>query len=49
MRHIFWQRRHILSGREFLKGESAMWEWVDGDTDLDDVIFEKDDGGPSER
>ena len=49
MRHIFCRVKHILSGRDFEEEGSSMWEMADADADLDDLIFEKDAGGPSER
>ncbi len=32
-----------------MKGVDRMWETNDPCADLDDLIFDKDDGGPSER
>ncbi len=32
-----------------LVGGDSMWENEDWAADLDDLIFEEDDGGPSER
>lgn len=39
---IYWQE---ASGKE----AAVMWESNDPNTDLEDLIFEKEDGGPSQR
>ena len=46
---IFWRWGHILEGVMSGKEGTAMWEYEGEYEDLDDLIFEKDDGGPSER
>ena len=35
--------------QEVLTGGDNMWENEDRAADLDDLIFDEDDGGPSER
>ena len=49
IRHIFYALWHILSGSLLLKGETDMRECSDPRMDLDDLIFDADAGGPSER
>ena len=46
---IFCLRLHILDYVRVLKGGSDMAECNDSYTDLDDLLFDEDAGGPSER
>ena len=48
LRHIFSPHRNILSWSVFERSVH-MYFSDDPNADLDDLIFEKDDGGPSER
>lgn len=48
IRHIFYLRKHILSS-SLWKGVIVMRESDDPRADLDDLIFDEDAGGPSER
>ena len=47
-RHIFQDVYHILAW-SFLKGEKTRMDHTNTQDDLDDLIFDKEDGGPSER
>lgn len=40
---------HIISGSLILKGETYMTSVYSPVIDLDDLIFDEDAGGPSER
>ena len=46
---IFHRAVHILSRVVIVKGGNMMRETNDPYADLDDLIFDEDDGGPSER
>ena len=48
IRDIFWLGKHILSGMDFVGGK-YMRECEDTTVDLDDLIFDEDAGGPSQR
>ena len=48
-RFIFHLLMHILWRVICVKGVKGMWETNDPYADLEDLIFDKDSGGPSER
>lgn len=47
-RGLFYRVLHILS-KSFLKRSENMKRSGEPDADLDDLIFDEEDGGPSER
>ena len=48
-RFIFRGPKHILLGLQKMKGGTSMRQTNDPYADLDDLIFDEDAGGPSER
>ena len=49
IQHLFHRHPHIIAQCPKRKGGTPMYKDSEGFEDLDDLIFDRNDGGPSER